>query len=327
MMRALLSLFLFTTPAMALTWSTDDQQQALELHGKIQQEFGALGYQQDYKAESFGGDTLASLGLSGAGRLNEQVILIGELSWDLVNDSRYGDRIYSDEAWLGVRIMDDLELTAGRSDSPFNQLRDLTDVFNLFGGHGYMTEPTLDDQLKVTWASGGWDLRAGYAVNDADRQDHNSGTRAQYGASAGYQAKNGLRAVVAVENKQQGAPNGDISNLALGLSYQTPEGFYAALTRGRADYQDVCWVGPECIDRFRFEYWEGVVSYSYKKLALGLGYNRLSLHEPAHERWEDKVILATEYYLMPRAKVYAEYLVNRADHEDDLYGVGMQYYF
>ncbi|WP_165661011.1 porin [Oceanimonas sp. MB9] len=326
-MRAILSLLLFTAPAMALTWSTDDRQQMLAFHGKIQQDFGALGYQQGYRAESFGGDTHASLGLSGAGRLNEQVILIGELSWDLLSDSRYGDQIYSDEAWLGVRIRNELELTVGRSDSPFNQLRDLTDVFNLFGGHGYMATSTLDDQIKLTWASDGWDVRAGYAANDADRQDGNSGVKSQYGASAGYQANNGLGIVLAAENQHQGAPNGDIRDLALGLSYRTPGGFYAALTRGRADYQDVCWVGPGCIDRFRFEYWEGVLSYSYKQLALGLGYNRLSLKQPARERWEDRVILATEYYLMPRAKVYAEYMVNRADSEDDLYGVGLQYYF
>ncbi|MCT7654360.1 hypothetical protein MBH78_05210 [Oceanimonas sp. NS1] len=161
---------------MALTWSSDDRQQMLAFHGKIQQDFGALGYQQGYRAESFGGDTHASLGLSGAGRLNEQVILIGELSWDLLSDSRYGDQIYSDEAWLGVRIRNELELTVGRSDSPFNQLRDLTDVFNLFGGHGYMATSTLDDQVKLTWASDGWDVRAGYAANDADRQDGNSGS-------------------------------------------------------------------------------------------------------------------------------------------------------
>ncbi|GAA3717733.1 hypothetical protein GCM10022421_27200 [Oceanisphaera sediminis] len=316
---------------MALTWSTDDHRQVLELHGKLQQEFGALGYQQSsqqgYRAESFGGNSQASLGLSGAGRLNADLVLIGEMSWDLVNDSRYGDQIYSDEAWLGVRIRDDLELTAGRSDSPFNQLRDMTDVFNLFGGHGYMTDAALDDQVKVTWARGGLDLRAGYAFNDANKQDNNNGTEAQYGASAGYQADNGLGVVLAVENKQLGAPNGGIRNMAAGVSYRTTGGFYAALTRGRADYDDVCWVGPECIDRFRFDYWEGVVSYTYKQVAFGLGYNRLSLHEPARERWEDKMVFATEYYLLPKAKLYAEYLMNRAENEDNLYGVGLQYYF
>ncbi|AEX99988.1 outer membrane porin II (OmpK40) [Oceanimonas sp. GK1] len=312
---------------MAVTWSTDDRQQVLALHGKVEQNLGALGYQQGYRAESFGGDTLASLGLSGAGRLNANVILIGELSWDLLNDSRYGDRIYADEVWLGVRIREDLELTVGRSDSPFNQLRDLTDVFNLFGGHGYMTETTLDDQLKVTWAGDGWDLRAGYAVNDANKQDNNQGTRAQYGASAGYQGESGLGVVLAVETRQESEPNGNIRNLALGLNYRSPGGFYGALTHGRANYDDVCWIGPACIDRFRFDYWEGVMSYTYKQVAVGLGYNRLSLHEPAHERWEDKVIFATEYYLMPRAKLYAEYLLNRAENEDNLYGVGLQYYF
>lgn len=329
MTRAILLLFLFffTRSILALTWSTDDHQQVLELHGKLQQEFGALGYQRGYQAESFGGNSQASLGLSGAGRLNSNLILIGEMSWDLISDSRYGDQIYADEVWLGVRIKNALELTAGRSDSPFNQLTDMTDVFNLFGGYAYLIDHTLDDQLKVAWAKDGLDVRAGYAFNDANKQDNNSGTESQYGASAGYQADNGLGVVLAVENKQLGAPNGDIRNMAAGVSYRTPGGFYAALTRGRADYQDVCWAGPECIDRFRFDYWEGVVSYSLKKVAFGLGYNRLSLHEPARERWEDKVIFATEYYLLPKAKVYAEYLLNRAEGEDNLYGVGLQYYF
>ncbi|WMC10713.1 porin [Oceanimonas pelagia] len=318
---------------MAVTWSTDDHRQVLELHGKIEQNLGALGYQPGYRAESFGGDTHASVGLSGAGRLNSDVILIGELSWDLVNDSRYGDHIYSDEAWLGVRIRDDLELTVGRSDSPFNQLRDKTDVFNLFGGnaYAYLVDGTLDDQLKVTWAGDGWDLRAGYAANDANRQDDNEDTKVRYGGSVGYQAQNGLGAVVAYDNKREGSPHSDVSNMAVGLSYQSPGGFYAAVTRGRTDFQHNWQVYSLKDQRFynmrRVDYWESVLSYSRENMAFGVGYSRQSLREAAHLHWVDEYILATEYYLMPKAKVYAELLLNRMDGQDNLYGVGLQYYF
>ncbi|MDP5293298.1 porin [Oceanimonas sp. CHS3-5] len=333
MTRAILSLLFFTSSAMAVTWNTDDHQQVLELHGKIQQEFGALRYQPGYKAESFGGDTMASLGLSGAGRLNADLILIGELSWDLVNDSRYGDQIYSDEAWLGVRIKDDLELTVGRSDSTFNQLRDKTDVFNLFGGnaYAYLVDGTLDDHLKLTWASDGWDLRAGYAFNDANKQDNNDDTKAQYGGSLGYQAQNGLGAVVAYENKREGDPNSDVSNMAVGLSYQTPGGFYAAVTRGRTDFQNNWQVFSLKDNRLysmrRVDYWESVLSYSYEKVAFGVGYSRQSMRENTHLHWVDEYIFATEYYLMPKAKIYAEFLLNNMDDQDNLYGVGLQYYF
>ena len=92
---------------MALTWSTDDQRQVLELHGKLQQEFGALGYQQGYQAESFGGNSQASLGLSGAGRLNSNLILIGEMSWDKT-DTGSGQ---------SCEILRRLEFHCGQSDT------------------------------------------------------------------------------------------------------------------------------------------------------------------------------------------------------------------
>ncbi|MFH7564908.1 porin [Oceanimonas smirnovii] len=333
MKRAILSLLLLAPSALAVTWSTDDQQQVLELHGKIEQNLGVLGYQSGYKAESLGGDTMASLGLSGAGRLNADVILIGEMSWDLFNNSRYGDQIYADEAWLGVRIKDNFELTAGRSDSTFNQLRDKTDVFNLFGGNAYvyLVDSTLDDHIKLTWASNGWDVRAGYAFNDANKQSDHDCTRAQYGGSVGYQAQNGLGAVVAYENKREADPNSDVSNMAVGLSYSTPGGFYAAVTRGRTDFQRNWQVFSLKENRVysmrRVDYWESVVSYSREKMAFGVGYSRQSMRENAHLHWVDEYIFAAEYYLMPKAKIYAEFMLNKMDDQDNLYGVGLQYYF
>ncbi|MFH7586606.1 porin [Oceanimonas smirnovii] len=150
---------------------------------------------------------------------------------------------------------------------------------------------------------------AGQVVS-AEYSNTHDGTRAQYGGSVGYQAQNGLGAVVAYENKREADPNSDVSNMAVGLSYSTPGGFYAAVTRGRTDFQrnwQVFSLKENCVYSMRrVDYWESVVSYSREKMAFGVGYSRQSMRENAHLHWVDEYIFAAEYYLMPKAKIYAE---------------------
>lgn len=318
----LLSLLL-TTPAMALTFTSADQQSALAVHGKFKYQVGALGYQwQDAsKAQAVGGSDQFSLSMAGAHQLNQTVTLIAEMSWDILSDSAFGDQLYADQAWLGVRINNRLDITVGRSDSPFTQITDITDVFNIFGGHGYRyQDSTLDDQLKLSYYHDKLDIRASYAVNDNNKQYNNLDTKSQQGFSAGYTADNGIGAVFAYENKQSADVHSDIRSMAVGLNYTSQTGVYIGVTRGQADYQRTWNVR-------QLNYWESVVSYSMDKLALGIGYNRLSIEKPNHATWVSEYIIAAEYYLIPQAKIYAELLLNDMPDTDNLYGVGMEYYF
>ncbi|MGO1617409.1 MAG: porin [Oceanisphaera sp.] len=318
-----LLLLLFSSSAMALTFTTDDQQSALVVNGKFKYQLGALNYQwlDASQAQAIGGNDQFSISITGAHRLNESVTLIGEMGWDILSDSVVGDQLYADQAWLGIRFNETLEVTVGRSERPFTQVTDMTDVFNIFGGKGYwFQDATLDDQLKISYYNHNADIRVAYAVNDNNKQSHNVGTKAQYGFSAGYQYDNGLGLVLAYENKISAVSQSDIESMAFGLNYSDPTGIYFGLTVGQTHDQHIYSVR-------QLRYWESVLSYSMQKMALGVGYNRLTLGDPVHETWFNEYILAAEYYLIPQAKIYAEWLVNDIDGMDNLYGVGMEYYF
>lgn len=318
----LLSL-LFTTPVMALTFTSADQQSALAVHGKFKYQWGALNYQwQDAsQAQSVGGTDQFSISITGAHRLNDAITLIGEMGWDILSDSVAGDQLYADQAWLGIRLNETLAVTVGRSERPFTQVTDMTDVFNIFGGKGYwFQDSTLDDQLILSYYGHSADIRVGYAINDNNKQDHNLGTQAQYGFSAGYQYDNGLGIALAYENKKSAALQSDIESMALGMNYSHPKGIYLGVSVGQTHDQNIYSVR-------QLDYWESVLSYSMKKMAFAVGYNRLHLGEPIHETWFSEYVLAGEYYLIPQAKLYAEFLLNDIDGIDNLYGVGMEYYF
>ncbi|ART82661.1 hypothetical protein CBP31_08540 [Oceanisphaera profunda] len=314
---------LITSPVMALTFSSADQNDTLAVNGKFKYQFGALGYQwrAPNEAQAVGGADQFSLNLNGSSKLNDTITLIGEMSWDLLTDSQFGDQLYVDQAWLGARFNDTLELTVGRSETPFTQVIDLTDVFNIFGGQGYRYQAaSLDDQFKASYYRDNLDIRVAYAKHDQDQQDANFNTKEQYGASIGYRANNGLGMVVALDNKVSNDQDSDINSLAVGLSYTNNHGLYAAVTHGVSQFERA-W------DVRELAYWESVLSYSFKQFALGVGYNRLSLQEPESETWTSEIIVAGEYYLIPQAKIYAEVLLNQIADKDPLYGIGMQYYF
>ncbi|MGO4998815.1 porin [Oceanisphaera sp. W20_SRM_FM3] len=313
---------LITSPAMALTFSSADQNDTLAVNAKFKYQLGALGYQwaEPDKAQAVGGADQLSLGLAGSSKLNEAVTLIGEMSWDVLTHADTS-QLYADQVWLGARFYDRLDLTVGRSESPFTQVTDLTDVFNIFGGQGYRYQDLiLDDQVKTSYYYNNLDVRVAYAMSDHDAQTNNYNTKAQAGISVGYRANNGLGMVIALDNKASHDKKSDVNSVAVGVSYINNNGFYAAVTHNRNYYQ-AAW------DVREFSAWESVASYSFKKFALGLGYNRLSLQKPATETWTSEVILAGEYYLIPQAKLYAEVLLNQIENKDPLYGVGMQYTF
>lgn len=323
MKAMMLCALLVTSPVMALTYSSTDQNSSFSVNGKFQYDFGALGYQtsDSNKAQSLGGSDQFSIGLSGSSKLNDTVTFIGEMSWDLLTDSQAGDQLYVDQAWLGARFNDALEVTVGRSETPFTQVIDLTDVFNIFGGQGYRyQDASLDDQLKVSYYRNNFDIRAAYAVYDKKHQDDGYNTKTQYGASLGYRADNGLGMVVALDNKVSNDEDSDVNSLALGFSYRNNNGLYAAISHGVSNFEKA-W------DVREFSYWESVVSYSFNKFALGVGYNRFTLQKPESETWTSEVIVAGEYYLVPQAKIYAEVLLNQIADKEPLYGMGMQYYF
>lgn len=323
MKAILLGCVLIAQPALALTFSSADQQDMLAVNGNFKYQLGTFGYQdqEPNKAQAVTGNDQFSLGLAGSSRLNHTVTLIGELSWDLFTDSQTDAPVYVDQAWLGARLYDRLSLTLGRSESPYGQITDLTDVFNIFGGQGYRYQKlNLDDQFKVTYYQDNLDIRVAYAKQDQNKADANFNTQAQYGASVGYRANNGLGAVLAIDNKASLDKDSDILSVALGVSYLNNKGLYAALTHNRSYYQ-------EAWDVREIDSWESVVSYTYHDFALGLGYNRIGLAKPTVETWTSEFIVAGEYYLAAQAKVYAEVLLNQIDNQEPLYGVGMEFYF
>ena len=317
---------LLTAPATALTFDSADQKSVLTFNGRLEYQLGALGYQaQDKrKAEAVGSDEKITLSLGGAHRLNDTLTLIGEMGWDIYPSSK-DSQIEADEVWLGFRFNEVLDVTVGRSDTPFNQLFDVTDIFNIFGAKSYrfrndILDDTIDDQVKVSYYHNNVDIRAAYAFNDQHKQDNNLGTGSQYSFSAGYVTALGIGAVLAYENKLSADINSDIQSVALGLNYTSPLGIYFGITHGQS-YYDNAWPVR------RLSYLESVLSYTIRDLTFGVGYNKLSLERPSHDKQVSEYILATEYHLIPQAKVYAEVLLNQVNAADPLYGIGMELAF
>lgn len=330
-MRAIILLFvLLTAPATALTFDSADQQSVLTFNGRFEYQLGALGYQSQNKskAQGIGSDEKFTLSLGGAHRLNNTLTLIGEMGWDIYPSSK-DSQIEADEVWLGMRFNEVLDVTVGRSDTPFNQLFDVTDVFNIFGAQShrfrddtfdYSLDETQDDQVKVSYYHNNLDIRAAYAFNDKHKQDNNLDTRSQYSFSAGYFTDVGIGTILAYEKKLSADVNKDIQSVALGLNYINPWGIYFGITHGQS-YYDHAWPVR------RLSYWESVLSYTIRDLTFGIGYNELSIERPNHEQLVSEYVLATEYYLIPKAKIYAEVLLNQVNASEPLYGIGMEYAF
>lgn len=329
---------LFATSASAVTVYSDEGAQ-VDIYGRVQYEAGERGFQNATQAENFGGDGEARLGIYVEYVLNNDVDLIGKLEWAAVTEGdktsdgiKKGDGLASRYAWAGFRFMDTTELTFGRSQDPYALVVYHHDIYNIFGGtasygsQGLIDDKT-DDQIRVSYANNGVDLRAGYAFADADKVDGNEQKDNQWSVAAGYTLPMGLGFGVAYEKQNWGnlgiATNDtDFDAWIAGVNY-TIDGFYvaAAYTEQQLENNvgEVDTSGYEVTATYNVDAWTILAQYSKEETEVNNGNDFDSI---------DSITLGTQYDLTSKAKLYAEYVINDNDaDQDDLYGVGIQYNF
>lgn len=324
---------LFATSASAVTVYSDEGSQ-VDIYGRIQYNAGSFDH-EGAKREKFGGDGSARLGTNVKYNLNQDVALIGKLEWQAAAESSDGSKLDSRYAWAGFRFQDTTDLTFGKSENPYVQLVDVTDIFELFGAAAYSHSPRIDDQVRVSYADQGIDLRAAYAFNDANRTradlaDDATRAQNQYSLSAGYTFPFNLGLVAAYEKQsvKTGADaglDGDFDMWGLGANYSI-DGFYFGTVYGQTK-QDVTGADDE-----KTRYWELVAAYNVDAWTLRAGYNYEKERGTGdNEKLVNEYILGAAYALTPKTKLYAEYNIQRAkdgdERKDDLYGVGIQYNF
>ena len=337
---------LFATSASAVEIYSAEDGSKVDLYGRLQYNAGALGYQEDdaatpnvdetNKAQNFGGEGLARLGVNVKYVLNQDTSLIGKYESNLAAESD-DNGVTTRYAWLGFRFMDTTDLTFGKSEAPRAQLTDLTDTFDIFGG--VVTDAggfnRVDDQVRLSYAENGLDLRAAYAFSDDRRQDDNllnqdsDGNR--LGVSAGYTAPIGLGFVVNYNQEKQNnvtAFNEDkTSEWGLGTFYEI-DGFYFAGLYGERDFKNV-----SAADGGN-SFWELQAAYNVQEWTLLANYanqraRNADVDAGAREADQkvDEYTLGVRYAFTPKTKVYGEYVINEVSGKDDLYGVGIQYNF
>ncbi|WP_375054990.1 porin [Zobellella sp. DQSA1] len=323
---------LFATSASAVTVYSDEGAQ-VDIYGRIQYDAGSFDH-DGADREKFGGDGSARLGTNVKYDLNNDVALIGKLEWQVAAESSDGSKFDSRYAWAGFRFQDTTDLTFGKSENPFVQLSDITDIFELFGAAAYSHSWRIDDQVRVSYADQGIDLRAAYAFNDQNRtrEDLDAAeerAQNQYSLSAGYATPFGLGLVAAYEkqNVKTGplAAEGDFDMWGVGANYSI-DGFYFGTVYGHTS-QDV--VGGSDADT---RYWEIVGAYNVDAWTLRAGYNYEKDRKGDNKKTHvNEYVLGAAYALNPKTKLYAEYNLQRAktggERKDDLYGVGIQYNF
>lgn len=268
----------------AVVYDKDGQQ--VDVYGRVQYEAGQMYNKSNGDVDNFGGTSLARLGFNGKWATDYDVSLIGKLEWQLVSEastSSNGDDNDSDTtsissryAWLGFDFGNGIQTTVGHVENPYAELSDVTDVYNTYSGWvENQLSSRWDDAIKVTYNADGWDLRAAYSADDANKEDSytnkttysvssstgavtstsNSGRiysfsgvtsakqEAQYAASAGYtfqiddvQSIKPVLAYQAATGKvNSGDHSYDIGQYALGLGY-TYDAFYLGTTYGQARY-------------------------------------------------------------------------------------------
>ncbi|MGO5000651.1 porin [Oceanisphaera sp. W20_SRM_FM3] len=363
---------LFATSASAVTVYSEEGSQ-VDIYGRIQYEAGKRDYQGGFaeakadKAERFGGDGEARLGVNAKYLLNDDVDLIGKLEWTAITEgdgdsdgASDGKSLKSRYAWAGFRFVDTTELTFGRSLDPYAQALDYTDILDIYGGTaayggaigdvtdslGYKAavNDKVDDQVLLTYAENGVDLRAGYAFADDNKQDGNTGKKNQWSVSAGYTAPMGLGVVAAYEQQKfgdfdlglVGEDNYELDAWITGVNY-TVDGFYfAALYTEQALENSISKLdtkGYELHAEYNVDAWTMFAQYSKEKAELdfdAIGFNNF--------KWDsiDTTTVGVRYALTPKAKLYAEYVISDSEtlddnldvvNKDDVYGMGIQYNF
>ncbi|OIN07985.1 porin [Oceanisphaera psychrotolerans] len=342
---------LFATSASAVTVYSDEGAQ-VDIYGRVQYEAGERGYQDAGKAENFGGDGEARLGVNVKYDLNNDVDLIGKLEWSAVTEAdgasdgaSAGNSLKSRYAWAGFRFMDTTDLTFGRSQDPYAQTMYYTDVLNIYGGSAAygsigLADDKTDDQIRVSYAANGVDLRAGYAFADADKSDVNEAKDSQWSASAGYTTPFGLGVSAAYEQQKfgtatvndldfGGAGDHDFDAWIAGVNYSIDGFYFAAIYTEQELKNDSAKLeteGYELHAQYSVDAWTLLAQYSNEEAKTG------------DLKWDsiDSFTLGAQYALTPKAKLYAEYVISDSEGlndddsvytKDDVYGVGIQYNF
>lgn len=325
---------LFATSASAVTVYSDEGAK-VDIYGRIQYEAGEMKFQNGVKSNDFGGEGEARLGVNVEYMLNNDVDLIGKLEWQVVaeaDDATGSDSLDTRYAWAGFRFVDTTELTFGRSQDPYALVVYHHDIFNIFGaqttyGSLGLVDDKVDDQVRVSYANNGLDLRAAYAFADDNKIDGNEGKENQWSVAAGYTLPMGLGFGAAYEQQNYGnfgLANGDVDLDAwiAGVNY-TLDGFYGAVAYTQQKLEDntneVETKGVEVTGTYNVDAWTLLAQYSYEETDIkGLGdYDSV-----------DAWTLGVQYDLTSKAKLYAEYEINDDDlNRDDRYGLGIQYNF
>ncbi|GGB51238.1 outer membrane protein [Oceanisphaera marina] len=347
---------LFATSASAVTVYSDEGAQ-VDIYGRVQYEAGEIGHQGDFgqagagEAENFGGDGEARLGVNVKYMLNQDVDLIGKLEWQVAGESSANGQFDSRYAWAGFRFVDTTELTFGRSMDPYAQALYYTDILNIYGGTaayggaigdvtkalGYKAaiNDKVDDQVLLTYAANGLDLRAGYAFADDRKNDSTKENKDnQWSVSAGYTAPFGLGVVAAYEEQQfgnfgfAGQDDYQLDAWIAGLNYSIDGFYFAALyTEQEMDNNtnNIETEGYELHAQYSVDAWTLLAQYSKEDANLN-GFEWDSI---------DTITLGGQYALTPKAKLYAEYVISDSETldnnglvtKDDVFGMGIQYNF
>lgn len=337
---------LFATSASAVTVYSDEGSQ-VDIYGRIQYEAGEMKFQDGVNSNKFGGEGEARLGVNVKYMLNNDVDLIGKLEWQVTaeaNDSTGSDSLDTRYAWAGFRFMDTTDLTFGRSQDPYALVVYHHDIFNIFGSRAtYGTigqtavdtsgntvmgiDDKVDDQVRVSYANNGVDLRAAYAFADDNKVDGNQGKENQWSVAAGYTLPMGLGFGAGYEQQSfgdLGSPltgDTDFDAWIFGVNYAI-DGFYiaAAYTEQEAknDSAEIDTKGYEVTATYNVDAWTLLAQYSKEETDIG----------SADIDTVDAVTLGLQYDLTAKAKLYTEYEINSDDlNRDDRYGLGIQYNF
>ncbi|MDP5291083.1 porin [Oceanimonas sp. CHS3-5] len=326
---------LFATSASAVTVYSDEGAQ-VDIYGRVQYEAGEMKFQNGVKANNFGGEGEARLGVNMKYALNNDVDLIGKLEWQVVaegDDATGSDSLDARYAWAGFRFMDTTELTFGRSQDPYALVMYQHDIFNVFGaqtsyGSLGLIDDKADDQIRVGYANNGLDLRAAYAFADADKLDNNEQKENQWSVAAAYTLPMGLGFGAAYEKQNWGnlgiaTDDTDVDAWMTSVNYAI-DGFYIAAGYTQQQLEnnavDVETEGYEVTATYNVDAWTLLAQYSKEETEIdGISGDFDSV---------DAVTLGAQYDLTAKAKLYAEYEINDDDADrDDRYGVGIQYNF
>jgi Outer membrane protein (porin) len=332
----------------AVVYDKDGQQ--VDIYGRMEYDAGQMGFKTSNAQDvnSFGGDASARLGINGKWATASDVSLLGKLEYQLNaegNDAFSAGKdantnsIFARYAFVGADFGNGIQATIGQQDSAYAELKDVTDTFNYFDGvnEDQFGNGRWADSAKVAYAADGWDLRASVASSDANKD-----TAAQtsnyfkdaYSAAAGYTFKldnvQSLKAVLAYQAATEHLVATDDTTTdaqyALGLGY-TYDAFYLGSTYGQrkhdvADYKD--------------DIWTATASYKVlPELTAYTNYEIVDPHNAAGKATETSpsgangefYVFGTEYDFTPKAKVYAEYKLNRVSGYDNQYVAGLQYNF